>query len=706
METRTAWRNGLVKPLLMLSLGLGCIGIATNVAAIDVNSGTPYIGIGINSLSYFDGAYMMADASRESQFRTGNWVGDVSADANGAPREDFNLITSSLRTQAGTYKLVFQGRADLYVSGEPLDGSGNRPYIANQQYNATSNTTTADVVYPTVVRDNTWLTFSNTRRTAASTSNDGVTDVHLWRPNYPTDGSVMFTTEFVTAMKKFHLIRGMDFVSANSNPSVKWSERTTMSHLGMADTHGQPWELLVLLANQTGKDIWLNIPVKVDDDYIKKLAQLLRYGSDGVTPYTSPQANPVYPPLKNGLRVYVEYGNELWNSGPGFYGFAWALDFADQYAATTHPINYDGSSTNDRYLALRRWITYRSANISLIFRSVFGAKMMSTVRPILASQVGNGNVYLSEGLKWAEGFYSQVRTTTTPKNLVARQVKDLWWGAGGAAYYESTVEPSDTSKATMTAYFAGLPNADFAKNTAIDATWARGYGLKSVAYEGGPGPGGSPLGGSTGGAALSAAYNNDPRMKTRMVAAQGIYEQNGGQLLSYYVYSGAHPWNFVNGAALNVVADTRTTKLLAADYIRTHAKATPTLGSLLPDTINLHDTNRDIIMASGAGWGYDSNAFRFSTGMDAGHGEFGLIPVRSEQSATYQMRVTTYDAPANSVLELQAEGQTIGRWQLAASNSGIAELSEPITVTLPAGLSILRLRSLNGTIWVKDLIVQ
>ena len=70
------------------------------------------------------------------------------------------------------------------------------------------------------------------------------------------------------------------------------------------------------------------------------------------------------------------------------------------------------------------------------------------------------------------------------------------------------------------------------------------------------------------------------------------------------------------------------------------------------------------------------------------------------------MRVTTYDAPAGSVLALQAEGQTVGHWQLAASNSGIPELSEPITVTLPAGLSILRLRSLNGTIWVKDLIVQ
>ncbi len=356
------------------------------------------------------------------------------------------------------------------------------------------------------------------------------------------------------------------------------------------------------------------------------------------------------------------------------------------------------------YLAQRRWIAYRSASISLLFRSVFGAaKMMTTVRPVLASQVGDGNVYLSEGLKWAEGFYGQVRTS--PTNPTVRSVKDLWWGAGGAAYYESDVPPTDTSAITMSGYFAGLPSAEFAKNTAIDATWSRGYGLKSVAYEGGPGPGGTPTGSSTAPPDLAAVYNADPRMKTQMIAAHNIYQANGGELLSYYVYSGSPPWDFVNDKTPGSVADTNTLKLKAADYIRTHAKAAPTLGSLVPDSINLHDSNRSIIMASGAGWGYDSTAFRLTPGIDAGHGEFGLIPVRSAQSATYQVRVTTYDAPADGVLELQADGKAVGQWHLTASNSGQPAFSDPLSVTLPAGLSVLRLRSVNGLIWVKDLIV-
>ncbi len=706
MQTLAAWRRGVGQSLLVLTLGIG-VTTPLQAARIDVDSATPYMGIGINALTYYDGAYAMADAVRESQFRSMSWGEDVGADATGAPSQDFILIMSSLLMKDGTYHLVFKGQADLSVAGIPADGSGNRPYISNQQYDAATNTTTADVIYSTTVRDNTWIVFSNTRRTAASTSSDGVTEVHLWRPGYATDGSVVFTTEFLTAMKKFHLIRGMDFVSANSNPSVAWSERTTMDHLGMVDSHGQPWELMVLLANATNKDIWLNVPVKANDDYIKKLAQLLRYGSDGQNPYTSVQANPVYPPLKAGLRVYVEYGNELWNSGPGFYGFGWALDFANANRTTTrHPINYDGVVTDDMYLALRRWIAYRSASISLTFRSVFGAsKMMSTVRPILASQVGNGNVYLSEGLKWAEGFYGQVRTTT-PVNKVARSVSDLWFGAGGAAYYESDTEPSDTSAATMRAYFAGLPNANFAKNTAIDATWVRGYGLKSVAYEGGPGPGGSPLGSISAPANLAATYNADGRMKAAMIRAQNIYHENGGQLLSYYVYSSSAPWDFVNDKTLNSVADTSTVKLKAVDYIRTHEKPSSTLGTTLPASITLHDTDRGIIMESGAGWGYDSTAYRFSPGIDAGHSEFGLIPVRSDTEASYQVRVSTYDAPEGGTLVLEAEGKQVGQWSLPASNSGVAVLSEPITVTLPAGLSILRLRATNGTIWVKDLSFQ
>lgn len=679
---------------------------------IDVDSATPYLGLGINQLSYFDGAHATADLMRESQFRGHDWSEDVGADANGAPTRDFLVIFTSLRLPAGTYKLRFKGRATLGVASQDLNGGPSGAHIASQQYDAATNTTTADVVLPVAVRDNSWLSFTDTRRTAASTRADGVTKVQFWRPGYPTDGSVSFTREFVAAMSKVHVIRGMDFVSANCNPSVTWADRTNMNYLGHVYCKGQPWELLVQLANAANRDIWLNVPVRADDTYIRNLALLLRYGSDGVNPYTRPQANPVYPPLKPGLRVYLEYGNELWNPGPGFYGFGWALELARaRMGNTAHPIAYDGA-LSEEYLALRRWIAYRSAAISLGFRQVFGdAAMMSTVRPVLASQVGNGNVYLSEALKWAEGFYGQVRAR--PANAVARKVSELWWGAGGAAYYDSTTEPSNASAATMAAYFAGLPNAEFARNTAIDAVWARGYGLKSVAYEGGPGPGGNPNGSASSGAALTATYNADPRMKTRMELAHRAYLANGGQMLVYYVYSGSGPWSFVDDRVPSLVSDTNTVKLQALDSIRGTLKPEPTLGTAVPGSVFLPAAGRaGIQLNEGDTWRYDAQALRLVAGPTAKGKAFSgaaLIPVRAAQSRNYQFSLTVYPE-TNAQVEMLVNGQSAGIWTIAGTCNGICNgapsTSATLNAVLPAGLNVVRIRPVSNWVWIKNLVVK
>ena len=69
------------------------------------------------------------------------------------------------------------------------------------------------------------------------------------------------------------------------------------------------------LANETGKDIYINIPSNASIEYIDNLADLFAFGSDGVNPYTSPQANPVWAPLNSNLKVNIEFSNEIWNSG-------------------------------------------------------------------------------------------------------------------------------------------------------------------------------------------------------------------------------------------------------------------------------------------------------------------------------------------------------------------------------------------------------
>jgi len=633
----------------------------------------------------------MTDVVRQAQFRAMNWSEDVGADAQGYPTRDFLMIIGAKVIGAGTYKLQFKGQATVTVSASP---SGR---IANKAYDPATNTTTADVVLPSDSTGNTWLTFTNTRRNSQSTSSDGITDIHMWRPGYPTDGSAVFTSEFITAMRKFHVIRVMDFVNANLNPSVSWSDRTTPDFAGYTGVKGQSWELVVKLANATDRDIWLNVPVQANDDYIRKLALLLKYGSDGREPYTSPQNNPIYPPLKRNLKVYVEYGNEIWNTSPGFNGFGWALALSDANRLNpAHPIAFDGPVT-DRYLALRRWIAFRSADISLAFREVFGdADMMSRVRPIFASQVGNANDYLGQGLMWASAFHGD---TTR-----------LWYGGGGAAYYGSTTSPVDTSPATMTAYFDGLPSANFANAVATDTIWNNGFGLKNVAYEGGPGPGGSSLGSTTGSAELSYTYNNDPRMKDRMIAAHQVWQANGGDLLAYYVYSVAAPWSFTNGLNPNTTSDSTSTKFQAIDIIRTAPAPEPTLGTSIPGTVYLRSNTSNVrfTLNSDGAWKYNGTAYLLrSNATFPQKGEFVLVPVRSSKAQAYVVSITTYDATASDRVDIFANGKLIGTVTPTPGIAGQAYASTELEVSLPKGITVFRIQAKAGNaIWLKDLIVK
>ena len=131
---------------------------------------------------------------------------------------------------------------------------------------------------------------------------------------------------------QYTTLRLMDFTDTNGNLTSNWSDRTVpgdnfwtgwtiLGGSGVAtgdDRHrrgaGVPWEVCVALANETGKDLYINIPSNASIEYIDNLADLFAYGSNGVNPYTSPQANPVWPPLNSNLKVYIEFSNEIWNS--------------------------------------------------------------------------------------------------------------------------------------------------------------------------------------------------------------------------------------------------------------------------------------------------------------------------------------------------------------------------------------------------------
>jgi hypothetical protein len=352
-----------------------------------------------------------------------------------------------------------------------------------------------------------------------------VKDVKLMRPGHgPAE---RFSQPLLARLARFQVLRFMDFTQTNGNAQVRWADRSrpgfaTQQRRPDGVTVGASWEDVVLLANQAGKDVWINVPHRADDDYVTRLARLLRWGSDGVEPYGSPQAAPRYPPLDPARKIYVEYSNELWNGG--FAQSGWLGAQADAALAAGDPdLLFDGPSSH--YPVMFRLVGKQSRRVSELFRAVFGdAAMMTRVRPVLPAQLANGGT-LSEPLAWLAA-----RHGGASRSLYA---------AAGAPYV--TVFDDDAGARTgLTLDVIFSEMARYADENL--RPWMRTFGklsadagLKLVAYEGGQHLYGA---GST---EAKLAAQLDPRMRDVLLRNAADWSAAGGELLVHYSLCSA--WN-------------------------------------------------------------------------------------------------------------------------------------------------------------------
>ena len=188
-----------------------------------------------------------------------------------------------------------------------------------------------------------------------------VTDIKVWLsdPNDPEKVSLenqLYHPVFLDRLADadWGFIRFMDFLQTNANPQRDWSDRRLPSHcftIGQLNprepasgfrgnrSSGVAFEYIADLCNRTDKDLWVCVPHLATDDFVRNLARLICFGSDGREPYTHEVANPVYPPLKKHLRVYIEYSNEIWSWGDSFAQGNWAYDQANSLGITKPQFN-------------------------------------------------------------------------------------------------------------------------------------------------------------------------------------------------------------------------------------------------------------------------------------------------------------------------------------------------------------------------------
>jgi len=459
-----------------------------------IDAATP-LGINGSTPVLNDQGTMFADAAKEARHFGGySDVGvAVALDADGWPLADATLpLWDQGLEMNGTYDILFNGQAKLtdwsklgsFVVGDQSYGT---VLPAGVGYDAATNLTRASWVVTATGMTAANIGFASTKRTAASAAGSGITGLKIMRPTAPGattsyGGDELFNAHYKALLSAFTGIRFMDYLAMPGNKLTSWSERSKPSDATQDQlVSGWGWEgkggaleYLVALANETGKDVWINVPLYADDDYVTRLAQLLAYGSDGINPYQSRQTNPVYPPLNANLKIYVEYSNELWNGLYPQQAENQALAVAE-VAAGGSPLNYDGAT--DPTIWAQRRVVDQTARISNLFRAVWSdSGMMSRVRPVFEWQYANANNTAAVGLTFLENFYDNA----DGKQHVAspHQANYYLWG-GGAGWYVTPDAPAAGSVAAI------LGSGETNPSTEGDTIWAEAFGLHEMGYEGG-----------------------------------------------------------------------------------------------------------------------------------------------------------------------------------------------------------------------------
>ncbi|MFO1481961.1 MAG: hypothetical protein U1F71_01235 [Verrucomicrobiaceae bacterium] len=414
---------------LALSLSIGCLPQARGID----ETALPQLGMNLDGVNYYSTPYFanaLMQGNAWLEFTGFNWGSGVSTygnpqfNANGYPQylnpgTGLRAVCYGLHTNysnrpatwpardtlaIGKIVVTWQGDADIrltggqFIAGESNGASTGRIVNGRRVYLQVSGTAYSNI---TVVDIN-----------AAAP----ITDIKVWLPDPsdPQNQSLEGQLFHPTALARlgggpWGWLRFMDWNITNASPQQDWSDRRLPSHVfqsGVLNPRspatgfggdrgtGVAFEHMVTMSNATNKDLWINVPHLATTDFITKLAQLIAFGSDGVNPYASAQASPVYPPLNANLRVYVEYSNEIWSNGNSFPQGNWAQDQATAAGISKAQFN-----------------ARRFCDVWAIFQSVFGG----TSRLVRVGAIFTGNqTYTQDFLNEAKNYGTTLSPAQEP----------------------------------------------------------------------------------------------------------------------------------------------------------------------------------------------------------------------------------------------------------------------------------------------------
>ncbi len=358
----------------------------------------------------------------------------------------------------------------------------------------------------------------------------------------------------------------MDALNTNNNNTLKnWSQRTWPTGGSRAATvQGMAYEDIIELANETGVDVWINVPALATDDYVCRLARLFRYGeqgdkSDSACDPSAPAGTVTTHPINGTSKVYVEYTNEIWN-----WGFQQILDVYcmvfgkpdmttyGEVCDVTAPVSAIGAAAlantalpwdnTNTYNKADEFVMILEKRQSDTFRTVFGcssgahcqAQIPMNVQSSYPAEADDAFQFLKKafGSTGALDLMAVAPYFNIEADSNADTVADVFTDLTGTVLASSP--PASNGNAIVNWLTADLAEAAL-------------YGLPLVAYEGGQG-----ISGSTNQANKIAAQS-DPRMydATRQYFALWDTLVGRKQLFGYYMFAASDGSYGAWGALVN-----------------------------------------------------------------------------------------------------------------------------------------------------------
>ena len=532
---------------------------ARRVVAINKKSG---LGMNLTGISYYSGQYptidlmkkadpwltqcatWMSSSCKSSTFDSGEEA-QLDLDANGwvrsLPANDSPLVYRYASTvvvsddahPVGKYIVKYDGQGTLVYGGvaskvdaESTPGrdvvnvvAGSNIFLLSVMATTPSNYLRNIRVYPpggACANDlMTWVT--------SASSCNASTGAYVAFENFPATST--WFPSFLKDLKGFRTLRFMDWVNTNSNTSVSWSDRPSITKRAWAGAAGVPYESLFDLSRTLGADPWIALPPYVNDDYIHQFGKL------------------AHQLLASGLTLNLEYGNEMWNYS--FPATGWALG----QAKTTYATALAGGA--NQYELQRNWYAQRLVQACNIVKGEFGADA-SRVRCI--ANVQNGNAYDVDQLMtcpYAGGNCAKSIDVIAVAPYFAGYLSDAanlptiasWYASSDGGLDQVFQEIIGTDSAATAAALTPLATTSQTPGGALTSlktlakltkAAAAKYGKPMWAYEGGQGM--TPPMGSTDQdlLALMIAANRDARMGAAYQTMLQDWVSAGGQTFALF----------------------------------------------------------------------------------------------------------------------------------------------------------------------------